>query len=190
MVLGRCFLALELSEEVRLNAIRLQALLRQTGADLSCPHPDRLHLTLLFLGDLPDERLEALTAAVDRVVSPLPPFAIRWAGVGFFGPPRRPRVVWAGVDPPSDSLIFLQKALQSSVKELRFTFEDRPYVPHLTLGRIRSGRGLGDLTRLVDSLRGEPLGLNRVERVSVMCSQSNKAAAPYTVLHQTRLQGE
>lgn len=171
-------------------AARLQARLRETGASVSYPRPERLHLTLEFLGDTPSERLNELCAAVDRAVSPLHPFAFHIAGVGFFGTPEHPRVIWAGVDPASPPLIFLQKTLHSSIKELRFTFEDRPYVPHLTLGRIRAGRGLGDLTRLVDSLKGEPLGLNKVERVLLMRSHLDEPGGRHTVLHDTRLQGE
>jgi len=100
-----------------------------------------LHLTLLFLGAVADERVADLTAALGRACAPRRPFTLRLAGGGTF-PPRRPaRVAWLGVDAgaASPELAALQAgiaaAADAALAGSGYEPEDRPYFPHVTLAR-------------------------------------------------------
>ncbi|WP_336030487.1 RNA 2',3'-cyclic phosphodiesterase [Geodermatophilus sp. FMUSA9-8] len=97
--------------------------------------PARWHLTLLFLGAVPPELLPGLTAAVGAAVAPTPPATLRLAGAGRFGPRRRPQVLWAGVDGDVGVLADLAARLAGAARGLGLPVEDRPFRPHLTLGR-------------------------------------------------------
>ncbi|WP_232797201.1 RNA 2',3'-cyclic phosphodiesterase [Blastococcus atacamensis] len=102
--------------------------------------PERWHLTLLFLGSVPEELVPGLLAAAARAVAAAPPMTLRLAGAGRFGSARRPQVAWAGLDGDVVPLVALAGRLSGAARELGLAAEDRPFRPHLTLGRWRPGR--------------------------------------------------
>jgi RNA 2',3'-cyclic 3'-phosphodiesterase len=99
--------------------------------------PDRWHLTLLFLGAVPDVRVPPLLAAAAPAVARTPPMRLRLAGGGRFGSLRRPQVAWAGLDGDVEPLSELAARLAAAARVLRLPVEDRPFRAHLTLGRWR-----------------------------------------------------
>ena len=102
--------------------------------------PDRWHLTLLFLGAVPDGQLPALRAAGAAAVEGTPPVTLRLAGAGRFGSLRRPQVLWTGLDGDVPPLVALADRLRNAAAGLGLPVEDRPFRAHLTLGRWRPGR--------------------------------------------------
>jgi 2'-5' RNA ligase len=97
--------------------------------------PDRWHLTLLFLGAVADDLVPALTVATGDAVAAAPPMRLRLAGAGRFGSLRRPQVFWAGLDGDVAPLVALAGRLAAAARSLDLPVEDRPFRPHLTLGR-------------------------------------------------------
>jgi 2'-5' RNA ligase len=97
--------------------------------------PERWHLTLLFLGGVPADRVPAVVEAAGRAVAPAPPMALRLAGAGRFGSARRPQVAWAGVEGDVDLLTGLAGRLATAARDVGLPVEDRPFRAHLTLGR-------------------------------------------------------
>ena len=73
-------------------------------------------------------------------VAATPPMTLRLAGAGRFGSLRRPQVAWAGLDGDVRPLTELAKRLAAVARSLDLPTEDRPYRPHLTLGRWRPPR--------------------------------------------------
>jgi 2'-5' RNA ligase len=102
--------------------------------------PERWHLTLLFLGDVPAGRVPDLAEALGAAVEPTPALALRLAGAGRFGSRRRPQVAWAGVEGDVAELTALARRLALAARRLRLPVEERPFRAHLTLGRWRPGR--------------------------------------------------
>jgi 2'-5' RNA ligase len=102
--------------------------------------PERWHLTLLFLGAVPDRYVADLVAAVGPQVLATPPGRLRLTGAGRFGSVRRPQVAWIGLDGDVATLTDLARRLAREARRLRLEVEDRPFRPHLTVGRWRPGR--------------------------------------------------
>jgi 2'-5' RNA ligase len=117
--------------------------------------PDRWHLTLLFLGAVPDARVPQLVEAAGPAVAAAPAMRLRLAGGGRFGTRRRPQVAWAGLDGDIGPLIDLAGRLARAARSLRLEVEDRPFRPHLTLGRWRPGQPAdGELPERLAGYRG------------------------------------
>ena len=117
--------------------------------------PERWHLTLLFLGRCRTERVPPLVAAVGPAVAPTPPITLRLAGAGRFGSLRRPQVAWVGLDGDVRPLVDLAGRLADAARSLGLPVEDRPFRPHLTVGRWRPGRPAdGTLPSLLAGYRG------------------------------------
>lgn len=117
----RLFFALRLPDEVK---NRLAAF---------APKAD--HFTLAFLGET--ERLDDAIAAGQTVRAS--PFELAISGSGAFPNTRRPHVLWLGVSEGKDPLCAVANQLCAALRERGFTLEDRPFRPHLTIGRVKPG---------------------------------------------------
>ncbi len=133
----RSFVAVDMSSEARSRIGRLQEKLRPTLAGVRWVRPDRMHLTLAFLGEVSDEFVAAAKEKLAGAVKGTAPFSARLSGIGAFPDSRRARVVWVGMGDGSEELCALQGKVVSGLKQVGFKPERRPFSPHLTLGRLR-----------------------------------------------------
>lgn len=121
--------------------------------------PENIHLTLKFLGDIREEDLYSIRAALGKACAGHAPFGVCLAGLGAFPSARRAQVLWVGVSEGLGQLRSLATDLDAALESLGFGRESRPYTPHLTVGRVR-GRpasldlppGVGDLGFRVGSV--------------------------------------
>jgi RNA 2',3'-cyclic 3'-phosphodiesterase len=185
----RSFIAVEITDEVRSGLAAAQALLKETGAHVGYTAPENIHLTLQFLGDVLEENVPALEQGLDAAAARIAPFSFSVAGVGYFGDPRSPRVVWAGIPDAPPELAGLQDAVAALARDHGIPVEDRPFKPHLTLGRVRSRRGVAELTAALASIRNTAFGAVPVRRVLLMRSHLERPAVRYSILHAAQLKG-
>src|SRR5690242_6218755 len=131
----RTFLALELPDTVRNTLRRRIERLKRMIPEVHWVDPASLHITLAFLGELDDERLDAATQAAASTAGGHAPFTLRLAGLGTFGSARSPRVIWVSLAGEKARLLSLQAALANDLAARGFLREERPFSPHLTLAR-------------------------------------------------------
>lgn len=134
----RCFVALELPVTVCNYLAGLATHFQRKGQVKWVP-PDQLHATLVFAGEIDEPTAMALQETVRTME--LPPLSLHLQGLGHFPPRGEPRVVWAGLGGDVDALVALQRQLATRAAELEIPTEKRPYVPHVTLGRVKSPFG-------------------------------------------------
>ncbi len=141
----RLFVALDPPEPVRRRLAALAVDLRRTAGrhadEVRWVPPENVHLTLQFLGAVPEERVPEIDAAIRAAAAGARPLSLELKGAGGFPNARRPRVVWAGVAGEVVALGALVADLGRRLAPLGFAPEDRPFSAHLTLGRARDGRG-------------------------------------------------
>jgi len=133
----RCFVAIELSDELKREIAARTEALRKSGADAKWVRAGNLHLTLKFLGGVPEDKLPEIEAALTKAVSGHAGFTMKLKDVGVFPDRKRPRVVWVGIE-DSDALAAVQKGVEAAMADVGFKPEDRPFSPHLTIGRLKS----------------------------------------------------
>ncbi len=186
----RLFVGIRLDPEIRTSLARAQDRLRRAGARVSWVRPENLHLTLAFLGDTYAERLSDLAAALDGAAAAIAPFTLDVGGLGSFGRPRSPRVVWAGIAGPPPALTTLHPRIAAALRACGVPLEARPFAAHVTLGRVRSARGAEALTSALGSpMNPPPGGRLAVDRADLMRSKLGPQGPIYTVLHESRLKG-
>lgn len=143
----RTFVAIDIPAEIRARIQEVIEGLRRAPSDMRWSRPDGLHITLKFLGEIPSEKVEQVKRALQSVRAAAP-LAIHIAGAGFFPNERSPRVLWLGIQ-AGPELDQLAAAVEQSLLPLGVPKEDRPFAPHLTLGRIRANGGLASLRNLM-----------------------------------------
>jgi 2'-5' RNA ligase len=186
----RTFIALDLGKPVRDRLVLLQQALARGGAEVKWVEPENLHLTLLFLGEVDAREVVELCRAVGDACATVAAFRLSVERVGCFPNPRRPRVVWAGVGEGTQEVVALHDALEGPLLELGcYRREDRPYTPHITLGRVR-GEGHADaLAASITRHAAWQAGATLVREVHVLSSELRPEGPVYTVLSRARLRG-
>jgi RNA 2',3'-cyclic 3'-phosphodiesterase len=149
----RLFVALEPSDPVRRRIGAAAAAIRRASAraadEVRWVPPENVHLTLQFLGAVPEERVPAVEEAVRAAAAGSHPLSLEVKGAGGFPNARRPRVVWIGLAGDVDALGALVADLGRRLAPLGFPPEERRFSPHLTIGRARDGRGAPGLAGAV-----------------------------------------
>ena len=184
----RCFLAVELTEDVRKATADLLDRLRK-GIQFTKAHPawvriDNQHFTVIFLGTRPPEEVERFRDVLNDLPGVIAPFRVAVGGLGVFPSERKPRVLWLGVREGTEAFQALHKALIERLQRTGFEPERRPFHPHLTLARIKSLRGTGEMMDVVNSHRGAACGEFTAEGLTLFRSQLHPAGAVYTPLAQ------
>jgi 2'-5' RNA ligase len=187
----RTFIALDFPLSI-LDSIEQQTKrLRQTlGNDvIRWVLTHNLHLTLKFLGNIPVSHLEFLKQMLAQATDSITQFDLQIGGVGSFPNSNRPRVLWVGIHAPA-ALSNLQKAIEKGAKRLGYEKEERPFSPHLTLGRVRQGLDGKDLQKIrnaLSSIQLGKIGIARVDSVHIYKSDLNSEGSVYTKLFSTPL---
>lgn len=179
----RVFIAVELPDDVQLALAAQQDELRLTGAHVKWVDPANIHLTIAFLGDIPPGRIEPVGEALDTIAATARPFPVEVCGLGTFGRGRTLRVVWAGIREETGSLDHVYTRVFVALADAGIHLEDRPFRPHLTLGRVRSPRGADELRHAAEEGRDGTFGFFEVSRLVLMQSHLTPAGPEYTTLH-------
>lgn len=175
----RTFICLQLPEFARDRLASAQTRLRESGAQVGWVKPHNIHLTLKFLGPVPAERLREVVGAVQRAAVPAQPIPLELTVLGCFPNRRAPRVIWAGLKQLPEELAGLQQRVEKELVAAGFLPESRPFSPHFTLGRVRSGRNVRKLAAAMQAERLEPIRFESAE-VVVMASRLHASGALYT----------
>ena len=186
----RAFVAIEIPEDVRTALGEAQLRLKQAhpNVKVSWAKIGNLHLTLQFLGSIGESAAPRISQSLATGVAAVPTFSVPVAGVGAFPDIDRPRVLWIGCNDSNGKLRALAQAVQAALRPCGFKPEPVPWVPHFTLGRIRSVQVDPALTRALDSLTNETFGTLPVTEIHLFQSQLQSDGSVYTKISSHTLQ--
>jgi 2'-5' RNA ligase len=150
----RLFVALQLDEKAKDLLADIQQRLAALDRAVRWVQPESIHLTLKFLGEVPDERVPQVAEALDAL-GELRSFLFEMEGIGYFGNPRSPRVIWTGIRMPNVMLTTIQKKCEDVLAVLGFPPEARAYLPHLTLGRVKDFHAARQIIQAVEGVKSQ-----------------------------------
>lgn len=182
----RAFIAVGLDDSLRAAIAAAVERLRPMGSAVAWVPPRNLHVTLRFLGDQSEDRLvEAETALADAAAGSAP-MDVTFHGLGAFPGLERPRILWVGLAHGALEMRGLEQRVTDALAARGFAREERPWHPHLTIGRVYDDRRWR--REVGPSLRGAiahaattTFGTQRVTEVALMRSDLSPAGARYTV---------
>ena len=186
----RAFIAVELPLEIRQNVQQATSSLRRdTGSLIRWVALENMHLTLKFLGDIPSENVEVLTHMIHTQADSFNSFDIHLSGIGFFPGPKRPRVIYIGIQAPA-ALEAFQRQMESATRRLGYTPEERAFAPHLTIGRVRQHVSANERQKIRHALEESTIdspGTARVNSVHLYKSDLKPNGPVYTKLYSAPL---
>jgi RNA 2',3'-cyclic 3'-phosphodiesterase len=187
----RLFIAFEIAEDV-LDAVQDELRrLKQTGADVRWAARDHLHVTLRFLGEVPEESIGAVEEMLVAACARFGRMDLEARGVGTFPAGARPRVVWVGVQGKDEAhraaLHGLRSAVHDGASALGFPTDRDEFRPHLTLGRVKGPAKIRPLVDLVREDRDREFGRFEVGELVLFRSQLSRDGSVYTALRRAPL---
>lgn len=148
----RSFIAIELSKEIKDFLGSLQDKLKQSGADVKWVEPKNIHLTLKFLGEIKEEKVDKVKLALEESLKDRSCFYMQLGPLGCFPNTKFPRVIWIGIKEGDIETRQITEYLEEKMAKIGIPKENRPFSSHITIGRVRSGLNIKNLIASLDTL--------------------------------------
>jgi 2'-5' RNA ligase len=182
----RLFIGIEISDEVRAELARVQQRLGRCRAKVKWVPPQNIHLTMRFLGEVSEDRLESVSAAMAGAAGG-GPFEFEVCGLGRFPSRGSPRLVWAGVKDGAERVCAVQAELERGVRKAGFEAERRRFTPHLTVGRVKSRAGTDELSALIEQHADRAFGRCPAAELVLIRSKLTPSGAVYSAVDRQEL---
>jgi len=183
---NRCFVAVDIDDAaIKAALVRAQSAIEGTGADVKCVEEENIHITLKFLGEISEARTAQVAELIKRMA--FEPFSIDFRGIGVFPGLSRPSVVWVGVTGDVPEMLTVFTELERGLTALGFEPERRPFQPHVTLCRVRSGRNRGQLAEAVTAMGEEEFGELRVTHITLKKSILTRGGPIYSTVAESKI---
>ena len=191
MSVFRAFIAVDLSTEVLERLAQVMDELRaEIGESAVRWTPvENMHLTLKFLGDVSMANVNRLKDIIHTTAASHHEFAFSVGGLGAFPSAQRARVLWVGVEGPQD-LTGIQRMVDTGTARLGYASENRPFKPHLTLGRVSRNAGPKDMQKISQVFKEKKvgfLGVTQVKEIHLFRSDLHTDGAVYSRIYTTSL---
>ena len=183
----RTFIAIEIPLAIRTEIAKFQEQLKQEQAPISWVKPNNIHITIKFLGDVDENKIDDIALAIQTATTEIKPFSIEIGGAGAFPNYKKPRVIWIGAKSEHDLLKELAKQIDIQVHKLGFEKETRDFKAHLTLGRVKS---LNDIDGVISELKQRQDfsgGSFIASEIILMKSELHPAGSIYTPMRKIPL---
>lgn len=189
----RLFIALELPAPVITLLESRQGWLKQRAPShtVKWVRPDTIHLTLKFLGDVSIHKIDTLKERLALAAHDQQAFTLATAACGCFPNTQRPRVVWVGLKGDLRALQTLRDSVEMHIAPLGYPTENRPFRPHLTLGRVRQEAKQHDVRKLGDIIADADFPDEAQwspTQITLFRSELTPQGALYTSLHHVTLE--
>jgi len=183
----RSFISVDLDDStIRDRIVGAQQGLEQTGAALKIVEPGIMHLTLRFLGEIPQSTVEHVKEAMNELR--FQPFEVEFRGLGVFPNIRRISVVWVGITKGQEQLGGIFQQLEPKLRQFGLPADNKGFSPHMTIARVRSGLNKEALAKYVEGLSEQEFGQMPVNSVRLKKSTLTPKGPIYTTIHETQAQ--
>ncbi|MDD5504884.1 MAG: RNA 2',3'-cyclic phosphodiesterase [Candidatus Omnitrophica bacterium] len=168
----------------------LQCRLMRYDADIKWVKPCHMHISIKFLGNINDYTVNRLKNAVLKITESCPVIKINISGVGILSDSLQPRVIRAGVDNPPKELANLYRHISCACENEGLPVDKRPFLPHISLGRIRKHGISPELAKAIENESGFTAEEKiTVKKIGLFSSLLTQAGPQYLLLEEFRLAG-
>ena len=179
----RSFISIDLEDEKILSRVEsITSSLLSLGGDLKPVERENIHLTLKFLGNVSASKLEETKSALTQVA--FPPFSLEIKGAGAFPSLKRMNVIWIGVGEGWSQVELIFEQTEKLLHQLGFSRETRPFSPHITVARVKSGRKRDEIAAFLGHLTDESFGTFNVQSVRLKQSVLSPSGPKYSTLFE------
>lgn len=178
----RTFIAVDFPQDYVEKIAQIQSKLRDFNVKLV--DPKLVHITLKFLGDVNENKIEKIAETLDEIITP--PFDARIGSIGVFPKPQYVKVVWLGAEGNFEQL---HNNVESALKPFKFKKDRRGYTAHATLARVKyiPKEEKDAFLKVLDELKDVEIGTFNVDAIKLKKSTLTPEGPIYETLHEVRL---
>src|SRR5256712_5127657 len=179
----RSFISIDLEDEKILSRVEsITSSLLSLGGDLKPVERENIHLTLKFLGNVSASKLEESKSSLHGVA--FPPFSLEIKGAGAFPNLKRMNVIWVGVGEGWSQVELIFEQTEKLLHRLGFSRETRPFSPHITVARVKSGRKRDEIAAFLGHLTDESFGTFSVQNIRLKKSVLSPSGPTYSTIFE------
>jgi len=177
-------LGVAIPEELKPKIVKVQR--KFSDFDIKFVEKENLHFNIKFFGEIEDEKTEKLKRILEEQCKKFEPFEINISGLGAFPSKNYVRVIWLGVKEGYNNFVGLVETIENSIESLGFKKEGS-FIPHLTLGRVRSGKNKNEMLRLFSELEDIEIGKMEISEIILFQSKLSPKGPVYEDVFKIRL---
>jgi RNA 2',3'-cyclic 3'-phosphodiesterase len=185
MGIFRGFISVDITEIGEL--VKVERELRSVGGGMRPVSMDIVHVTLKFLGETDEAAIPKLIDAMDQAVMGVAPFDMALKGMGSFPSRDNIKVIWVGME-GAEPLTRIAKSLEEECAKLGFEKEERPFSPHLTVGRMKDPTGTEQVKGIIERFRDHDFGKRPVRSIRLKKSVLGPKGPTYSTVAEVVLQ--
>ena len=174
----RCFIAVDIDDKMVERIVNLQNEISKLDVNVKFIEPENLHFTLKFLGDVNEEDINLVRKSLSESLKNEVEFEISIDSIGYFGSRSYIRTIWLGLNKGKEEFENLMKNVNSCVK-----LGKKNLSPHLTVGRVKSGKNRDSLLKFIGEANGVNVGSMNVKEVKLKSSELTKNGPIYSDLY-------
>ncbi len=182
----RIFIGIRLSEQAHEDIEKALKPFRKIHTPIKWTKQENVHLTLKFIGEIPDEKYSPIESVLDNTDFNTGPFDLKISGFGKFGRGRDLNIFWVGIE-KNEKLDSIYRKIENALAKIGIEKEKRPFTPHITLGRNKKQFEFKPIFDLLDASANQPVTTSPVASFQVFRSELRPAGPVYTVLKEVRL---
>lgn len=184
MVTFRSFIAIDIEITNKINEIIKE--LKISGANLNIVEPEKMHITLKFLGNIEGKKVEKIKDIIKETIKNIHPFKVKLKDTGAFPNKNYMKVIWIGLK-DYEKIVDIATKLDEKLSNIGFKKEKRKISPHITVARVKSGRNKDKLLQIVNKYKDTNFLDLEVKKIKLKKSELTKKGPIYTTLEEIEL---
>jgi RNA 2',3'-cyclic 3'-phosphodiesterase len=186
----RTFIAVDIGDAIRERIVSLQETLGRNSSGVKWVEKENLHVTLHFLGEVGELDIVKICRVAKEQLEDMVPFTMNISGLGCFPTPRRPKILWVGVEEGSEQLTQIHSVLEQPLFDLGcYRREERAFHPHITLGRLNQEDRQETWSQAITKYQDWQGGEVKVKEVLIVGSELRREGPLYTIMGRAKLNG-
>ncbi len=180
----RTFIAVGLSEKIidEIGKFLSNSCLEIKNNKISWVKKENLHITIKFLGEIKENQVETIEKVLSDITRKIKSFEVEIKEIGVFPNINFPRVVWIGIKEQTNTLSFLAKTVEEELHKLGFPKENKEFVAHLTIGRIKKLNNVSEIKSYVEKHKNIDFGKSKIESVTFFQSILHPEGPEYRII--------
>lgn len=184
----RFFIALEIPSENIPSFQAIQAKLHTLIPQVKITSDNKLHLTLAFIGEQPDNLKEKLVEIIRNSITDIPPFEVTPAYIDGFPNIHHPNILWVGVKGDIDKVLLIREYIKDGLASLRLPVDERRFVPHISIAKFSSEFAIDrNLEQKLEKIMTQSLEPIKITSIKLFESVPNEGFHSHNTLAEIKL---
>jgi len=184
MSIFRGFIAIDIGSLPKI--VEFEKKIKQTGAIVKLVEPENIHITLKFLGETNENKIDEIEKIIKKTVEGIKPFNIQLKSTGVFPNENYIKIVWIGIQ-NSEKIAQIASKIDEGLSEIGFSKEKREFSAHLTIARVKSAKSKDQLLKVIENDKEFEFADIKVESVKLNKSELTQKGPIYTTIKDIKL---